>query len=145
MWPIQAGFLLLLYIQHSCPPWRCVRLLNFLHNRSNWSSPSFSSITFKNFPGISDLLSETPNFQHRTRLCTKCCNLPVFFPLNLSQIYCRKESSFSWKLLLPLQSQIHPASNVTMLPKYLQYSTFSYCFWPIMTLTRDGFSKFLLP
>jgi len=33
-------------------------LLRFSHHRPNWSSPSFSSTTLRNFPGNSDLLRE---------------------------------------------------------------------------------------
>ena len=36
----------------------CRRGLHFSHDRSNWSSPSFSNTTFPNFPGVSDLLFE---------------------------------------------------------------------------------------
>jgi hypothetical protein len=36
----------------------CRRYLHFSHDRSNWSSPSFSNTTFPNFPGVSDLLFE---------------------------------------------------------------------------------------
>jgi hypothetical protein len=35
-----------------------------LHDRSNRTSPSFSNTTFKNFRGVSDLLSEASKFQH---------------------------------------------------------------------------------
>ena len=38
-------------------------------------SPSFSSITFQNFPATSDLrniLSEVSNFRHHTKLCSEC-------------------------------------------------------------------------
>ena len=58
MWPIQLAFLLLLLIGYSCSLRLSVTLLHFSHDRCNWSSPSFSSITFQNFSGISDLLSE---------------------------------------------------------------------------------------
>jgi hypothetical protein len=44
-----------LYVEHSFFPWLCVILLHFSHDRSNWSSPSFS-ITFENLPGVSILL-----------------------------------------------------------------------------------------
>jgi hypothetical protein len=39
--------------------------------RSVWS-PSFSSTTFQNFPGVSDLLPEASKFQHHIKLCSKC-------------------------------------------------------------------------
>jgi hypothetical protein len=41
-----------------------VTLLHFLHDRFNWSFPSFSSTTFQNFPGVFDLLNESSKFQH---------------------------------------------------------------------------------
>jgi len=46
--------------------------LHFSHDRSNWSSPSFSSTTFQNTPGVSDLLPEASKFQHHTKPCSKC-------------------------------------------------------------------------
>jgi hypothetical protein len=55
IWPIQLAFLLLFHVGYSPPPWLYVTLLNFSHDLSNWSSPSFPSITFKIFPGISGL------------------------------------------------------------------------------------------
>jgi hypothetical protein len=39
-----------------------IKLLNFLNDPSKRSSPSFSSTTFQNTPGISDLLFEGPGF-----------------------------------------------------------------------------------
>ena len=53
-------------------------LLHFQHDRSNWSSPSFSTTTFQNFPGISHLLSEVSKFQHSTKLCPKFSSWLVF-------------------------------------------------------------------
>ena len=61
----------LLYAGHSFPPWLFITLLHFSCDRSNWSSSSFSSTTSHTFPGISDLLSEMPKFQHHTKLCFK--------------------------------------------------------------------------
>ena len=43
----------------------------FSHDRPNWSSPCFSSTTFQNFPGISDLFPEVSKFQHNITLCSK--------------------------------------------------------------------------
>jgi hypothetical protein len=40
---------------------------HFSHDRSNWSSPSFYSTTFHNFPGIFDLLSEVSKFQRHNK------------------------------------------------------------------------------
>ena len=57
MWPIQWAFLIFIV----CRMYRCsltdCHTSSFLTDRSNWSSPSFSSTTFHNFPGISDALS----------------------------------------------------------------------------------------
>ena len=62
--------LLFIVLGYSCPP--CLNvILHYSHERSNISSPSFSSTTFQNFPGTSDLLSEVSKFQHHTKLCTK--------------------------------------------------------------------------
>jgi hypothetical protein len=44
-----------------------VTLLRFSHNHSSWSSPPFSSTTFQNFPGVSDLLSEVSKIQHHIK------------------------------------------------------------------------------
>ena len=44
MWPIQLAFLpFIVCVVDSSPPWFFVTLLHSSHNRSNWSSPSFSS------------------------------------------------------------------------------------------------------
>ena len=67
MWPIQLAFLL--YGGYPTHPWLYVVLPHFSHDRPNWSSPSFASATFQNFPGISHLLSEVSKFQHHTNLC----------------------------------------------------------------------------
>ena len=51
MWPIKLAFRFLI----SCRIFLClltVTLLHFSHDRSNWSSPSFSSTTFQNFQGV---------------------------------------------------------------------------------------------
>jgi len=57
MWPIQLAFRLLNSCRIFSAPWLYAILLHFSHDRSNWSS-SFSSTTFQNFPGVSDLLPE---------------------------------------------------------------------------------------
>jgi hypothetical protein len=54
-----------------------VILPHFSHDRSNWS-PFFSSTTFQNIPGISDLLSEVFTFQRRTTPCSKYSTLLDF-------------------------------------------------------------------
>jgi len=53
-----------LCVRYSAPPWLYVALLHFSHDRSNWSSPSFSSTTFQNLQRNSGLLFEWGNFQH---------------------------------------------------------------------------------
>ena len=63
-WPIQLSFLILIVYRIFLSPWLNVILLYLSHERSNWSSLSFSNTTFQNFPGISDLLSEVSKFQH---------------------------------------------------------------------------------
>jgi hypothetical protein len=66
--------------------------LNFSHDRSNWSSPSFSSTTFQNFPDIYDLFSEVSKFRHHTKPCSKCSTLLVS-SLSLSPFCWWKEPS----------------------------------------------------
>jgi hypothetical protein len=78
MWPIQLAFpRFTVRVGYSSPLWLSVILLHFSHDQSNWSSPSFSSTTFQNFPRISDLLSELSQFQHQTTLCSKYSTLLV--------------------------------------------------------------------
>ena len=74
----------LFYVRHYFPPWLFVTLLRFSHDQSNWCPP-FSSTTFQNFPGTSDLLSEVSKFQHNTKLWSKYCTLLVS-SLNLSPV-----------------------------------------------------------
>jgi hypothetical protein len=64
-----------LYIWRSFPIWLFLTR-HFSRGRSNWSSPSFYSTTFQNFPGISELLSEVSKFQHHTQLCSKFISSP---------------------------------------------------------------------
>lgn len=53
--------------------WLHVILFNFSHDLSKLSSSCFSSNTFQNCQGISDLFfSEVTKFQYLTRLCCKC-------------------------------------------------------------------------
>ena len=71
MWTTQLAFHLFI----SCRIFLCSLaqiLLHFSHEQSNWSSPPFSSTTFENFPGVSDLLPEASKFQHHIKLCSKC-------------------------------------------------------------------------
>ena len=80
MWPIQLAFLLfLLFEGYSSRPWLFETLFHISHDQSNWSSPSLSSTTFQNFPGVSDLLSEVSKFQRHTKLYTKCSTFASFF------------------------------------------------------------------
>jgi len=65
----------LFYIENSPTTWLYIMILHFLHDRSNWSSPFFSSTTFQNFSCISDIFSEVSNFQHLKKLCCMCSNL----------------------------------------------------------------------
>ena len=60
--PICLPFFLF-YVGLSSSPWLCVIRLHFSHDRSDWSSISFSSTTFQNFQVISGLLSEVSKFQ----------------------------------------------------------------------------------
>ena len=75
MWPIQFAF----HLRISCRIFLCslppAIPLHFSHDQSNWSFPSSSSTTFKNFPGVSDLLTEASKFQHHIKLCSKCSTL----------------------------------------------------------------------
>ena len=63
-----------------CTKFLCsVTLCNtsFLTRSVNWSSPSFFSTTFRNFPNISDLLSQVSRFQHHMNLYYKYNTLLV--------------------------------------------------------------------
>jgi hypothetical protein len=72
MWPNQLAFLLFIVCTIFLSSFTLyVTLLHFSHDRSNWSSPFFSSTTFQNFPDTSDLLSEVFKFQHHTKLRSK--------------------------------------------------------------------------
>ena len=99
-----STLLILLYVECFFSPWLYVIYLHFSHDRSNWTSPSFSSTTFQNFPGISDLLSEMSKVQHHTKLCSKC-SISLASYLNWNTICWWNESS-CWILLLSRQSWI---------------------------------------
>ena len=60
-----------------------------LHDQSSWYLPLFSSTTFQNFLGISDLLSKMSNFQRHTKLWSKCSIL-LLSSLHLSQFAVEK-------------------------------------------------------
>jgi hypothetical protein len=72
-------------VRYSFSPLLYVIHLHFSHDRPNWSFVSFPSTTFKNFPGISDLLSEVFEFQHHKMLGSECKTLLVS-SLSLSPI-----------------------------------------------------------
>ena len=101
IWPIQLTFLL--YIV--CSVFPLPASLHLPHDRSNWSSPSFSSTTFRNFQCTFDLLPATTKFQHRTKLCSKCSTLLVSSS-NLSSIFWWTESPSCAMLNLPWRSWI---------------------------------------
>ena len=143
---IQPSFFLL-YVWYSSTPWLYVILPHFSRDRSNWSSPSFSSTTFENFPGISDLLFEVSSFQHHKMLCSKCSTSLASSLISVQ--------SASEKSLLPLNaafamtildliSREHLASFVIMLPKKLKNSTFPSRFWFLVICTRDGSLEILI-
>ena len=117
-------------------------LPHFSHDRSNWSSPSFSSTTFQHFPGISGLLLEVSKFQQHTKLCFSCSTLIVSC-LNLSSICWWKEPFYCWMLLSVWQSMIWFHVAVTTLRKLFRYSTFSICFF-IYHNTGDGCIEILI-
>ena len=89
--------LFLLFVGYYTLPWIFMALLNFSHDRPNWSSSSFHSTAFQNFLRISHPLFPVSNFQTHTELWSKCSNLLVS-SLNLSPICWWIESS--WLMLL---------------------------------------------
>jgi len=70
---------ILLSVRYSSPPWLFV-ILHISHDRSNWSSSSFSSTTFPNFPAISDLLSEMSQVPAPYKSCAPIGALHWFLP-----------------------------------------------------------------
>jgi len=100
-----------LFAWYSAPPWRHATLLDFSQERSNWSSPSFSS-TFQNFPRISDLLPRSVQNLAPYRALLHCNTLIVSF-LSLSPICWWKGPSSCWKLLLP-KKILHLNSRVLL-------------------------------
>jgi len=103
MLSIQVAFLIFI-VCRSFLSSLTITFLHFSRNRSSWSSPSFSTTTFLNFPGFSDLLSEVSSFQHHTKLCSKL-STSVVCSLNVSPVWWQKESS-CWLPLLPCHSWI---------------------------------------
>jgi len=67
-WPITLTFLLFTVCRILLSVLTLPVLLHFSHDRSNSSSPPFSSNIFQNCPGTSDVLSEVSKFQHHTKL-----------------------------------------------------------------------------
>ena len=72
MWPILLAFRFLIACRIFICPWLEATLLHFSHDRSNWSSPSFSSTTFQNFPAVSYVQPDASKFQRHTKLFPKC-------------------------------------------------------------------------
>jgi hypothetical protein len=114
----------LLFVGYLFPTWLCVTLLHFSHDRSNWYSPSFSSITFQNFRGISHLLSEVSTFRHHTKVWSKCITLLVSYS-NLSPVCWWKESA-CWMPLLPCPSCSYRSLNEVQIPVLRFYSDSKY-------------------
>jgi hypothetical protein len=50
IWPTQLALFLIIVCRIFFPPWSLVTLLHFSHDQFFWSSPAFSSTTFRNFP-----------------------------------------------------------------------------------------------
>jgi len=69
---IQLAFLLFTVRRKFLSSWALCNTYHFSHYRSNRFSPSFSSTTFQNFPGINRLLSEVySKLQRHTKLCNQ--------------------------------------------------------------------------
>jgi len=104
---------------YSSPTW-LYTILHFSHDRSNRSSPQFSSTSIQNFPFMSDLLSKLSKFWEHKTFSSNCTTSPVS-TLNLSPICWWKQSSTCWMLLLPWQSWIQ--SHVYILRHLLPHYT----------------------
>jgi len=96
----------LLHVGYSSAPWLYVTLLHFPHDRSSWS-PSFSSTTLQNFPGISYLPPGASKFQHHTKSFAPNVAIYWFF-LEFYVKYFGENSPppSAWMLLLPRHSWI---------------------------------------
>ena len=69
MWPTQLAFRFLI----SYRIFLCSLAVSNTSSFLTWSVQLiFSSTTFQNFPGISDLLPEASKFQYNTKPCSKC-------------------------------------------------------------------------
>ena len=89
LWPIQLSVLIFTVCKISLSLLTpCNILFNFSHDQPNWSSPSFSSTSFQNFPGISYLLSEQSSFQHHSKLCSKH-NICLYVLHNCEKVFVR--------------------------------------------------------
>jgi len=71
LWSVQLDFLLFIVCGIFLSSLTLL-IFHFLHDRTNWSSPSLSSTTLQNFSVIFDLLSEASKFYHHTKLWSKC-------------------------------------------------------------------------
>jgi hypothetical protein len=81
--------------EYYCLPSLFIILIHFSNNRYNWSL-STNTFTFRNFPGISDLLSDVSKFQHH-----KIWAQDVALHLSLP---CAEVQSADEKSLLPDES-----------------------------------------
>ena len=89
MWPIQLAFLLFIVCRMFLVFWLFVMLLHFTHELCGWSFSSFSSTTFQNLQGISDLPSEMSQFSAPYKVVLKVASL-----LSMNQ---EIPVLFSWK------------------------------------------------
>ena len=113
MWPLQLAYFF--FVGYSSRPWLVI-LLHFLHDRVNWSPPSFSSTTFQNFRGISCLLNKVSNFQHHTKLYSKCSAL-LASSFNLGPIFWRSSPR---KIIFWATFDMETANSCEMWVKYYQ-------------------------
>jgi hypothetical protein len=88
---------------------------------------------FKTLPGISDLLSEVPKFQHRIKVRAKCGTSLVSFKSNLliTRALLLLNAAFAMEIL-DLISRVRLASFLIMLPKWLKVYIFFGCFLSII-------------
>jgi hypothetical protein len=89
-WPIQLAFRLRI----SCRIFPCSLTLSNTSSFLTWSVQLiFSSTTFQDFPGCSDLLLEASMFHHHIRIYSKCIVLLVSWILtdNLSRNFSNKQ------------------------------------------------------
>ena len=131
-------FLVLLYVGYSSPPLIHVIRMYFSHDQSNRSSLSLSSITFQNSPGISDLLPEVPQFRHHTKLRSKYGTVAIpsltevqfdceYSLLPVEICFCNDNPGFNFTCTSCIIRHRATQIFVTMIPKYLKYSTYSGC------------------